>query len=143
MKSDYRAPTLTFHLPTSLLLGVSAIDSEHDELVRQVDSYLSKPDTEINSERFTDFLSQLGNQLRKHFTNEESYLKTLPMPANEIAGHVEAHTTILQQYTQLNIDLMHGKNLNHGDILLMIKGWIFGHVIQFDRNMKKYLPKTN
>ena len=140
MTTDCHASTVTSHLHPSLLLGVPSIDSEHDDLVKQLDKLASQPDAIPNSERFTSILSQLADQINSHFTSEEKFFKSLPMPADEIASHVKAHTDILNQYAQLNFELMQGKALNRTDILVLIKSWIVEHVIRFDLNIKKYLP---
>ena len=96
-----------------------------------------------STESCSEILSQLGGQINAHFTNEETIFKSFGMPVDEIASHVQAHTDILDQYTRLNFDLMQGKAFTRSDVLLMIKGWIIEHVICFDLNIKKYLPKIN
>jgi len=131
------------HLLPSLLIGVPFIDKEHDELVAQLDSLLNHPDALPDTEKFSEILSQLGGQIDAHFTHEENFFKSLGMPEKEVAGHVQTHTEILNQYTQLVLDLMHGKVPGRAEVLLMIKDWIIGHVVRCDLNIKNYLPETD
>lgn len=130
------------HLIPSLLIGVPSIDKEHDELVAQLAILMDNPDALPETECFSVVLSQLEGQINAHFTNEEEFFKSLGMPENEISNHVKAHTIILEQYSRLNLDLMQGKAFSRTKVLLMIKDWIIGHVVCFDLNLKKYLPKT-
>ena len=131
------------HLLPSLLIGVPFIDKEHDELVAQLDSLLSHPEALPDTEKFSEILSQLGGQINAHFNHEEDFFKSLGMPEKEVEGHVQTHTDILNQYTQLVLDLMHGKAPGRTDVLLMIKDWIIGHVVRFDLNIKNYIPKSD
>ena len=49
----------------SLLIGVPEIDDEHDELIRQLDHLRGDPDALLESERFSEVLSQLGAQINR------------------------------------------------------------------------------
>ena len=124
----------------SLVIGVPSIDKEHDELFSQLDSLVGHPDALSDSARFSEVLSQLGGQIYRHFTSEERIFKSFGMPEDIVQSHVDAHTGILYQYTQLNIDLMKGKRLDQIDVLRMIKDWIVGHVAHHDLIIKDYLP---
>jgi hypothetical protein len=62
------------------------------------------------------------------------------MPEGVVSGHIQDHVAIPEQYAQLNIDLMHGKRLDHSVVLQMIKGWIIGHVVRHDLLIKDYRP---
>lgn len=119
------------------------IDKEHDDLIRQLNSLLNHPDAQPGDEKFSETLSQLGGQIFVHFNHEEKLLKSLGMPENEIASHIQAHTNILDQYAQLNYDILLGKFINTADALLMLEDWIVGHVVSFDLNIKKYLLQSN
>jgi hemerythrin len=57
-----------------------------------------------------------------------------------VAEHVEAHTAILEQYAQMNCDLMEGKTLGRSQALLEVKGWIIDHLHRYDSRIKLYLP---
>jgi hemerythrin-like metal-binding protein len=112
----------------SLPIGLPLIDQEHNALIAQFNRLLENPPGETTSESFSEVLSCLGPQISTHFDNEESILKTSGMPADQVADHVHAHTVILEQYAQMNCDLMEGRALAWPDALRMVKGWIIDHL---------------
>lgn len=124
----------------SMLIGVQSIDREHYALLTQLNRLIENPLADPASESFVDVLSHLGPQISAHFDSEEGVLKSCGMPAHEVAEHVEAHTEILEQYAQMNCDLMEGKPLSRSDALLTVKGWIIDHLRRYDSRIKLYLP---
>lgn len=132
--------TLRIDIDPSMLVGVQSIDREHSALITQLNRLIENPQAIPESEPFADVLSHLGPQISAHFDSEEGVLKSIGMPPHELAEHVEAHTEILEQYAQMNCDLMEGKALARSDALLMIKGWIIDHLRRYDSRIKKYLP---
>ena len=135
-KLSSAAPTVD----PSLLTGVPSIDEEHAELVSLLNSLSATIQVKLDSAAFSESLSQLGSQINTHFYNEERIFKSFSMPEDVVLSHVRAHTEILEQYTQLNIDLMQDKVLSRSVILRMIKDWIIGHVVSHDLIIKDYLP---
>jgi hemerythrin-like metal-binding protein len=123
-----------------MLIGVQSIDREHSSLITQLNRLIENPKAEPASESFVDVLSHLGPQISAHFDSEEGVLKSCGMPAHEVAEHVEAHTAILEQYAQMNCDLMEGKTLGRSQALIEIKGWIIDHLHRYDSRIKLYLP---
>lgn len=132
-------------LPTlnaSLMVGIPSIDAEHLELIARLDSVLSDPHAHPDSDAFSEYLSKLGHLLVSHFTHEEKLLVATGMPADEISEHIHVHGEILEQYTQLNFDLMQGKAYDKISVLTMIKDWIVTHVICYDLKIRDYLSET-
>lgn len=125
-----------------LLIGEPSIDKEHGELIAQLDDLASHSEAPPGYDGFSKILGQLGVQINAHFSNEENFMRSLDMPENEIASHIQAHTNILEQYTQLNFDVMQGKKISCTEILHIIKDWLIVHIVSFDLNIKNYLPKA-
>ncbi len=125
----------------ALWIGVPSIDREHDELVAQLDSLTSNPHARPDGEVFSRILGRLGEQISAHFESEEGVLRSIGMPADEILEHVLAHDKILEEYTQLNIDLMQGEVLVRSDVLAAVRSWIIGHILTHDIKIRQYLPK--
>jgi hemerythrin-like metal-binding protein len=123
-----------------MLIGVQSIDREHCALLAQLNRLIENPLAEPASESFAEVLSQLGPQISAHFDNEEGILNSCGMPAGEVAEHVEAHTEILEQYAQMNCNLMEGKALARVEALREVKGWIIDHLRRYDSQIKQYLP---
>lgn len=129
-----------FPLNPMLLIGVPAIDKEHGELARQLDELVANPQDQPDSANFLETLSQLGGQINAHFNSEEKFFKSLGMPDALVSNHVQAHTDILVQYTQLNMDIMQMKVPDRADVLKLIKNWIIEHIVRHDLTIRDYLP---
>ena len=131
-------------LSASLMIGIPSIDREHEELITSLNSILNNPNALLGSDTFSEYLSQLGQQLATHFTNEERFLIASGMPADDITHHIHAHSEILKQYTQLNLDLMRGNKVHDKiSVLVMIKDWIVTHVICCDLKIRDCLPEND
>lgn len=127
-------------LDPSLRIGVASIDRQHDALFSQLNRLIENPGAITESEAFADILSQLGIEISTHLDSEESILRSCGMPADELAQHVQAHSDILEQYAQMNFDLMNGKPLPRSEALLMVKQWIIDHLMRHDLGIRKYFP---
>lgn len=121
------------------LLGLPEIDSQHLALFAQFDRLIGKPHSHPVAEPFSEILSQLGRQIDAHFVSEESLLKACGMPPEELAEHLAAHEEILEQYAQLNLDLIAGKGIGQQSILEMVRRWIVDHIHQYDSRIRHYL----
>ena len=127
-------------IPPALLVRVQLIDEEHRSLVVQLDALMANPEAHPRSEAFSEILDQLGRQITAHFQNEEDIFTSFDMPVDEVLGHIQAHHTIIEQYTMLCLDLMSGKALDQSEVLTMMKHWIIGHVESHDLKIRDYLP---
>lgn len=127
--------------PLSLLIGVTAIDAEHRELISTLTVLRANPNASPGSEAFSEILDQLGCQIMTHFQNEERFFRqsSFGMPADEIRRHEQAHQAIVEQYAALCINLMQRKTLDRSETLQMIEDWIVGHVINYDLRLQDYL----
>lgn len=134
------ATSFRVEVDPSMLIGVQSIDKEHFALLTQLNRLIENPLAEPTSESFAEVLSQLGPQICAHFDSEERVIRSCGMPADEVAEHVEAHTEILEQYAQMNCDLMEGKTLARSEALREVKGWIIDHLRRYDSRIKLYLP---
>jgi hemerythrin-like metal-binding protein len=129
-------------LDSSLLTNVSSIDREHFELVSLLDALINNHDAHPDTDAFSEIMGRLGGQLGTHFRNEEKILKLFAKPESELLSHSQAHTDILDQYVQMNLDLMEGKALSRDDALVAIKRWIITHLLDYDLQIRDYMPKT-
>jgi hemerythrin len=126
-------------LDPSMLIGVPSIDNEHYALAFQLNRLIDKPLALPESEAFSDILNNIGNQIQAHFKSEEIYLKSFGMPAQEVEEHVQYHYDILEEYADLNMDLMNRKALTRPDVLQMIRNWIIEHILKYDIGIRKYV----
>jgi hemerythrin len=127
--------------PSSLLIGVPAIDAEHRELISTLKALRTNPNASPGSEAFSEILDQLGRQIMTHFQNEERFFKqsSFGMPADEIRRHEQAHQAIVEQYAVLCINLMQRKAMGRSEALEMVEHWVVGHVVHHDLRLRDYL----
>ena len=129
-------------LDSSLLTNVPSIDREHFDLVSFLDSLIDNPNAPPDTEAFSEVMGRLGCQIGTHFKNEERILKSFAMPEHEILSHIHAHSDILDQYVQMNLDLIEGKTLFRDDALVIVKHWVITHILNYDLQIRDYVPKT-
>jgi len=129
---------ITGVIPSALMTGLPAIDREHETLMASLRLLEREPMANARSERFLEIVSQLGQQIFQHFDAEEAILKDSSMPAADVAEHIRAHNNILEQYAELQQDLMLGKTLEQSGVLAMIERWIVNHVVTHDLKMKEH-----
>lgn len=127
------------NLSPELLIGVSSIDREHQDLLTLLDRLIFYNGMPSQSARLSEILDQLGTQLAKHFENEEQFLRSCGMPDDDVIVHVQAHSAIRKQYTQLNLDLMADKPKALSGAAGMVKQWIVGHLLKHDIKIRKYV----
>jgi hemerythrin-like metal-binding protein len=127
-------------LDPSMQVGLPDIDAQHQALIGELNCLLADTQATPSSEAFSDVLYRLGRELSDHFSFEERVLGSLGMPAHEIDTHVSAHSEILGQYTDLNLDLMRYRALSRTEVLLMIRQWVVDHIVTHDVRIRHYLP---
>ena len=120
------------NLPLLLPLGVASIEREHKALITNLDLLIRSPRAKPESVHVIEILTKLGDQLASHFDHEEAMIKSLGIPADEICRHVQAHSEIIEEFTQLNFDLMSGKGIDLDALVAMIKKWIVDHLADYD-----------
>jgi hemerythrin len=121
-------------------VGVPEVDDQHRVLIGELNCLIADLEAVPTSEAFTDVLSRLGRDLTAHFSFEEQVIGGLEMTAQEVEEHLTAHTEILRQYTELNLDLMRMRSWTRGEVLEMIRFWIVDHIVVHDLRMRRYLP---
>jgi len=129
-----------FVLDPALLIGVPAIDQEHSELFAVLDTLMDAPFADLRSEAFLAIFGDLGKKIRQHFVTEEAIFRQCGMPAPDVDAHVMAHNRILEECAQFDLDLIANKGLDPSEMLLMINRWLRSHVVNFDLEIKQYLP---
>ena len=136
-------PSERLGIDPSLSVGIPAIDREHHDLICQLDRLMSILDAYPGSDRLSEVLSQLGGLLERHFIDEEVLIKSLGMPEADVAGHIQAHGHILEQYSRLNLDLLQGNRTDRSEAVRMVKAWITDHIVNHDLKIRAYVPATD
>lgn len=123
----------------ALQIGLPEIDRQHGQLIDELNRLIAAAQTALSSETLVDVLSNLGGELADHFRFEESLFDSLGLPSAQMAEHIAAHEEILAQYVELNLDLMNSLGeLPRGDVLLMVRRWVTGHILHYDIHMRDF-----
>ena len=126
-------------LEPHLLIGVPSIDREHGVLVSLLNRLIDRPEATPESEAFADLLSRLGGEIAAHFRSEEKIFTSSGMPSHLAEQHIQAHSEILEQYTELNLEFMKGRAYDRAEVLTLIRNWIIEHLMLHDVRIRDYL----
>jgi hemerythrin-like metal-binding protein len=124
----------------SLTIGLPAIDEQHKAIAAIVDKLMKDPEESLHSEFTIENLTDLGRILEMHFAVEEAYMQRLGMTRDEFEAHRQRHFEIVQQYVDMNIASYKIRDMKIKDIAQQIMGLAIDHVVEYDLNIRKYLP---
>ena len=125
-------------LPESLLIGIPSVDGEHQALLDHLNRLLESPGETVDVSEFSESLSRLNAQLIDHFTNEERVMRVIGVPEVQLARHIDAHSQVIEQITQLSFDLMKRRRISRDEVLAKVRGWIVDHLAEHDLQLRKY-----
>ena len=125
-------------LPELLQIGIPSVDEEHQSLFDHLDLLQNSPGETLDVSEFGEALSRLNSQLIDHFTSEEMLMKSIGMAAGELARHVDAHSQVIEQITQLSFDLMKRRRIARELVLSKVRAWIVEHLAEHDLELRKY-----
>lgn len=122
-----------------LHLGIPAIDEEHRRLFSLLHQLVVDPVRETTSEHFSEIITRINSELANHFRSEETYLKSCGMPEAAVSAHIEAHTQILHQLTDIHLSMTLGLPPDYESTIRQVGDWIVKHVKAFDLQLRNYL----
>lgn len=125
-------------LPELLQTGIPSVDEEHRALMDHLASLLNSPGETLDVSEFGESLSRLNSQLIDHFTSEEALMRSIGVTGTELARHVDAHSQVIEQITQLSFDLMKRRRISREQVLTKVRGWIVDHLTEHDLELRKY-----
>ena len=140
--SQYAAPTEPDQIvwDGSLAIGLPAIDDHHQALVGILSKLMRNPHASLHDESVVDNLTEITRILGLHFTVEEAHMRKLGVPEDEYSEHLRKHVEILDQCANLNLTSFNSRDMKVRDIAEQIRTWAIDHVIEYDFNIKNYLP---
>ena len=117
-----------------------AIDQQHEALFVALNRLAMAPEAEHPAEVRSEVLSKLGHQIQHHFAAEERIMAGLAIPSAMFDEHCLAHLRILEEFAQVHLDSMAGEPVPLNVIIHSVAKWISQHLIEFDLDIKPYLP---
>lgn len=130
-------------LDDELAVGIPSIDAEHRQLICELNRLMRAPQNSATSEPFSENISRIGQIIIEHFQHEEEILGKHGLDHDEIVRHVSAHNRIIEQFTQLQFDLMSGKAINCDEVLAMIRSWIVTHLVSYDLKLRPEIADSS
>ncbi len=124
-------------LPESLKIDIPSVDAEHLALIDHLDSLVHGPGGTLEASDFAESLSRLNRQLIDHFTSEERLKRTIGVPDGQLARHIDAHSQVIEQITQLSFDLMKRERISRDQVLAKVKVWIVDHLTEYDLLLRR------
>jgi hemerythrin-like metal-binding protein len=125
-------------LPELLKTGIPTIDNEHQTLFDQLNSLSDNTEVQPDSAEFSEALSRLSGNLIDHFANEEKVMRSVGVPAELLARHMDAHNEVIEQITQMCFDLMRRKTIGRDQALERVRSWIVRHLTEYDMKLRAY-----
>lgn len=140
------------HFGRNLELGIDSMDEEHRDLVTLVNRLAvtlgirstwslhedsgDKTEVEIHRGVALGILKQLEYATRDHFLSEEALMNSVAYP--KLEEHILEHKMLLAELRDYIRAICSGKESLDQEILLELKHWLLGHIIDADRHFAEY-----
>lgn len=124
------------NLPDFLILGIEAIDEQHDGFVALLNQL---KDTEIsrkNRDNLLDLIQRLKMYSQQHFEEEEKLMKECRYPA--ILEHMEHHQIFREKLAELEKGLLYNNVMIDVQLKTFLSRWILNHIGDHDLLFGEY-----
>lgn len=106
----------------ALKIGNKCIDDGHADLFVALEKLQKAVQSEgIQSAQFSEIFSRIGLDFARHIRDEESLFIDSDMPVEDVFKHLKAHVQIMEEFTQLNMDLMQGKPVDDITVINQVR----------------------
>jgi hemerythrin len=130
---------MNFNWDQTLFTGNEAIDRQHQELFRRLESLVEAAQGSDCSKKVSDAMAFLENYIFRHFTAEEKLQIASHYPDYE--EHRKQHREFLDSVAELQMEF---RSEGSNQILLLksiafLGNWITNHVLQSDKALAAFL----
>lgn len=122
-------------------VGVPAIDKQHQELFKQVNSLMEAMKAGRGREEIETIVSFLEKYVVIHFGDEERLMTRYGYP--DLATHKAEHAAFVRQFGAIKRDIAAGK-ITTGMLISLqssVVGWLKNHVVKVDRKYGDFIQK--
>jgi len=124
----------------ALKTGNKCIDDEHADLFVAFEKLQKSVQSEgVQSAQFSEIFSRIGLDLARHIKYEESLFIDSDMPVENVFKHIKAHVHIMEEFSQLNMELMQGKPIDDITVVRQARQWLLNHVISYDLKLRPFV----
>jgi len=121
----------------SLAVGVEAIDRQHRELFRIINSFHDKIGREEDSFALAVVLDSLKNYVTYHFGFEEKLLERNGCP--ELAGHQALHDSFAQAVERFEAGLVQPSRQDLLELQTYLLDWLVNHIQAQDLRLAPFM----
>lgn len=124
---------------SDLEIGIEVIDEQHQEWFRRAEELFEAGKERRAKEVIGELLEFLDQYTKKHFANEERYMREIDYPG--YAAQKEAHESFIERLAQLRRDY----DGSGGSVTVIINAnkivieWLIGHISRMDRQIANYV----
>ncbi len=121
-----------------LSVGVEAIDNQHKELIRRMNSFFDSMQGD-NQQKVLDMLGFLGDYVVTHFRDEEALQVRYNYPG--YAEHRKIHQDFVRQVGEMTKDIKeHGFTVaSKAMVGMTLTNWLTQHIRKTDRAVGDYI----
>ena len=117
-------------------VGVQELDKQHQVLIGLINQLIESEDAPVQSETISDILSRMLEYTEFHFDAEEKYMAEYGYPDYE--AHRMQHLQFIRKTAQLAMDTIAQKKSVPQDLLVYLRDWLTGHILNADMQYKPF-----
>lgn len=120
----------------SFSVGVQELDTQHQVLIGLINQLIESQGAPVQSETISDILSRMLEYTEFHFDAEEKYMAEYGYP--EYEAHRVQHLQFIRKTAQLAMDTITQKKSVPQDLLVYLRDWLTGHILNSDMQYKSF-----
>ena len=117
-------------LTSTFQTRVRAMDAEHERLVEIINHMYEIYEKKGSQSSLVTVLDDLLEYGRRHFANEEAYMRQIQFPG--LTAHQLVHKDLISQATHLKRRLVDGEVGVDEDTFRFLQNWLMGHIVGTD-----------
>ena len=120
----------------SLSVGVKAFDSEHRQLIDQINKLSQSLRVGAGGRTMGIILDSLVSYTAIHFAHEEEYMRLYEYPCYE--EHKLEHEALTAQVAEYKERLASGKTSFSIELLIFLSDWLTNHIMKTDKRYMEF-----
>ena len=126
----------TTHWSPNLSVGVTEIDSDHQELIALMNALDEEVEGAAAHATITMRLDALIARTEEHFRREEEIMRQEHYP--DVEHHARVHRALIEEIRELRQGHLAGTDIGP-EVADFIKRWLISHIMESDKHLGGYL----
>jgi len=122
-------------------IGIEKIDSQHQELVRIINKFISAKLEGKETEVLKETLVNLVNYTKYHFHDEEEFMRSEHYFT--LFEHMGQHKILVKQIVQILQKVKENKISINEDLFSLLRNWLLKHVMKHDAAFGEFYKRKN